>query len=100
MFTTLATIPFTVHGITDTVKVNETKWCLSPGLRAYLAFLSGENRPIGPNQIEKYIGNVMDQIKEDYTLDFIKLTLQRFIENVPSHLKEIIRGLKDKLKII
>jgi len=93
MFTTLTTS----H---DIAKGNETEWRLSPGLKTYLAFLSGENKPRGPNQIKKYIGNVMDQIKEDYTSDFIKLTLQRFIEKVPSHLKEIIRGLRDKLKII
>ena len=43
MFTTLTTL----H---DIAKGNETECRLSPGLKTYLAFLSGENKPRGPNK--------------------------------------------------
>ena len=98
MFTTYIPALKSIHGRNDTSKASETDLCLSPGLMAYLAFLSGEYKPVGSISIEKYVGNVMDQIKKDYGPNFIKLTLRRFIENVPSHLKDIRKELLKNLQ--
>ena len=95
IFFLLLTVGLLIYFITRTSK--KVPVYLSPELKTYLAYLNSEMKPVGENEINKYVKNIIDQIKKDNVSDFIRL-LKTFINQVPPKLQKIKRKLMDVLK--